>query len=121
MPSVGRGQPAQKAQQRRLAAARGTDESEQLPAIDVERDVGQGRGAVRRVALSEPRHAQDGLAGTCVHLDVSDPFTDCSVVPCQHAPLDETEEQVQPVPEQAEEEDAGVHLGVRRTDLAGRE
>ena len=43
-----RGQPAQKTKQGRLAAARGADESEQLAVRDVERDVGQGRGAVRR-------------------------------------------------------------------------
>src|SRR5918992_4650281 len=38
-------------------------------------------------------------------------LTRCSVVPGEDAALDEQEEPVQHVPEEAEEEDARVHLG----------
>ena len=47
-------------------------------------------------------------------------LTDRSVVPREGVPLDDEEEPVQDVAEQAEEEDAGVHLRHRRTATAGR-
>ena len=39
-----------------------------------------------------------------------DGLTDCPVVPGKDATLENEEEPVQDVPEQAEEQDAGVHL-----------